>query len=284
MLTQKLQIAHKLIFVTLSFVLFTLLSTPSQLVGQDLDVPYVPTPDKVVEHMLDMVDVQPSDYVIDLGSGDGRIVIAAAKRGASGHGIDLDPKRVKEARRNAITNGVDKQIMFIKGNIFNTDFSKASVITMYLLPSVNKKLRPELLNRLEPGTKIVSHSFDMGKWKPDKKEVVEIAGRSRSHQIYYWVVPAKVEGTWSWSANGKKFIMDIVQNFQKINVTLTDGNDNMYNIRKAELHGKRLTVRATKGNQNLIFSGRIEEGKIDGLMQNHIGDSKTFSQWSASKK
>lgn len=284
MRTLKLQVANKLTFVALSFVLLSFLFTPAQLVAQDLDVPYVPTPDKVVQRMLDMVDVQPSDYVIDLGSGDGRIVIAAAKRGASGHGIDLDPKRVKEARRNAITNGVDKQVMFMKADIFNTDFSKASVITMYLLPSVNKKLRPELLDRLEPGTKIVSHSFDMGDWKPDKKKVIEIEGRSRSHQIYYWVIPAKVEGTWSWSENGKEFTMDITQKFQEINVTLTDGKDNMYNIRKAELQGKRMTIRATRGNQNLIFSGRVEDGKIDGMMQRHIGDNKSFSQWSANKK
>ncbi len=130
-------------------VLGFLIST-SNLQAQDLDVPYVPTPNKVVEKMLDLADVNAGDYVIDLGSGDGRIVIAAAKRGATGHGIDLDPDRISEARANAASSEVNDKVMFMEANIFNTDFSNASVITMYLLPTVNEKLRPELLEKLEP--------------------------------------------------------------------------------------------------------------------------------------
>lgn len=260
-----------------------LLMLPLTSAAQDLDVPYVPTPQPVVERMLDMVDVQPSDYVIDLGSGDGRIVIAAAKRGASGHGIDLDPDRISEARENAQKQGVDNQIMFMEQNIFNTDFSKASIITMYLLPSVNKKLRPELLSKLEPGTKIVSHSFDMGEWKADKQQVVDIEGRSRTHDIYYWVIPAKVDGSWSFSADGKNFTMDVSQQFQEVDVDLSDGNGNTYRIQKAQLQGKRMTVRATNGSINYIFSGHIEDGQISGMMQKHNSDNKTFNQWSATK-
>jgi len=260
-----------------------LLASTFTATAQDLDVPYVPTPDKVVERMLDLADVQPSDYVIDLGSGDGRIVIAAAKRGANGHGIDLDPDRISEARQNATKAGVNNQVMFMQQNIFDTDFSKASVITMYLLSSVNKTLRPELLDKLEPGTKIVSHSFDMGEWKPDKEVVVTTSNGSANHDIYYWVIPAKVDGTWSWSTNGTNFTMDITQDFQEVSVNLQDGNGTNYDIQKAKLQGKRLTVRATNGNQNYIFSGRVEGGNISGMIQHHNGQEKTFQSWSASK-
>jgi ribosomal protein L11 methylase PrmA len=129
--------------------------------AQELDVPYVSTPHSVVEEMLDVANVGTDDYVIDLGCGDGRIVIAAAERGAYGHGIDLDPERIREARKNAKAAGVQDKVMFLQEDLFKTDFSRANVITMYLLSSVNLKLRPILLERLEPGTKIVSHNFDM---------------------------------------------------------------------------------------------------------------------------
>lgn len=258
---------------------FTLASNAA---SQDLDVPYVPTPENVVERMLDLTDVTSSDYVIDLGSGDGRIVIAAAKRGANGHGIDLDPERIAEARENASREGVDDKIMFMEGNIFNTDFSEASVITMYLLPSVNKKLRPELIDNLQPGTQIVSHSFDMGSWRADKKVVVKNNGRS--HDIYYWVIPAQTEGTWSWNYNGNNYDMTVNQRFQEISVKLTDNDETFFDIHKAELKGKRLTVRASNGDQNFIFSGRVEGDKIYGMMQHHNGQEKNFSKWSATKQ
>ncbi len=270
------------IFVFILTVGILFLASP-QLDAQDLDVPYVPTPQNVVERMLDLADVTPSDYVIDLGSGDGRIVIAAAKRGATGHGIDLDPERISEARENAVDQGVNDQIMFIEGNLFNTDFTEASVITMYLLPTVNRKLRPELLDKLQPGTRIVSHSFDMGDWQPDKEVVVTENGGS-SHDIYYWVIPAKAGGTWNWSVNGTSFTMDVDQNYQEITVNLTDGNGTSYNIQKESLQGERITVRAVNGNQNYIFSGRVEGDQIIGTMQSHNGDNKVFSPWAASQQ
>jgi SAM-dependent methyltransferase len=276
--SEKLLLHHYLA-IAITVGLFFTLANP--VTGQDLDVPYVPTPDNVVERMLDLTDVESSDYVIDLGSGDGRIVIAAAKRGANGHGIDLDPKRIAEARENASNEGVDDQLMFMEGDIFETDFSEASVITMYLLPSVNKKLRPKLLNNLQPGTQIVSHSFDMGSWKADKEVVVKNDGRS--HDIYYWVIPAQTEGTWSWSYDNTNFEMTINQRFQEVSVKLTDNNDTFYDVKKAELKGKRLTVQASNGGQNYIFSGRVEGDKIYGMMQHHNGEEKNFHQWSATK-
>lgn len=263
------------------FIINLLFVAAPPLQSQDLDVPYVPTPQEVVEKMLDLADVQSSDYVIDMGSGDGRIVIAAAKRGASGHGIDLDPKRIAEARENAQNEGLDDRIMFMQENIFETDFSKASVITMYLLPSVNEKLRPELLDRLEPGTRIVSHSFTMGDWKADKKAEIKPENSSRTHDVYYWVIPAKVEGEWSWSTNGIDFDMNVDQQFQEITVTVNDGSGSSYEIQKQELKGDRITLRAVNGDQSYILSGQVVGDAIEGIIQHHDGDEKSISPWSA---
>ena len=150
------------------------------------DVPYVPTPEKVVEGMLQLAKVGPKDVVYDLGSGDGRIVIAAAKKhGARGVGIDIDPQRIKEARDNARRAGVGDRVEFREGDLFKADISEASVVTIYLLSGVNMQLRPKLLAELKPGTRIVSHAFDMGDWKPAAMQKV---GTST---VYYWVVPER---------------------------------------------------------------------------------------------
>ena len=150
----------------------------------DLDVPYVPTPQPVVDRMLTLAKVGSGDVLYDLGSGDGRIVITAAKRfGAKGVGIDLDPERIKEARDNARKAGVDQQVRFIAGDLFKADLSDASVVTLYLLNSVNRDLRPQLWKQLKVGTRVVSHAFDMGsEWPPEKTE--NVAGRV----IYYWTI------------------------------------------------------------------------------------------------
>lgn len=148
------------------------------------DVVYVPTPTPVVNEMLRLANVQSNDVVYDLGSGDGRIVITAAKqRGARGVGIDINPQRIREANENAKKAGVTDRVEFRQQDLFETDFSEATVVTLYLLPTLNVKLRPKLLRELKPGTRIVSHAFDMGDWKPE--QVVEVAGKT----IYYWVVP-----------------------------------------------------------------------------------------------
>lgn len=252
--------------------------------AQDLDVPYVPTPNEVVEKMLDIAEVQSDDYVIDLGSGDGRIVIAAAKRGASGHGIDLDPERIAEARKNAKKENVDDKVLFKQQDIFETDVSKASVITMYLLPSVNKKLRPTLLDELQPGTRIVSHSFDMGDWEPDREVTLSSENSSRAHTIYYWVIPAKVDGSWNWSVNGKNFSMQIDQQYQNITVSLSDGNDTSYDIREKELQGDRISFRAVNGDQHYIYSGRVDGDTIEGTVQDHTSGDKSVASWTATRQ
>jgi SAM-dependent methyltransferase len=151
-----------------------------------LDVPYVPTPIAVVDAMLDLAQVKRSDTLYDLGCGDGRIVVRAAVRfGCRGVGVDLDPQRVKEAKDNALKSGVQGLTRFEIGDVFEFDFRSATVVTMYLLPSVNLKLRPRLLAELKPGTRIVSHDFDMGDWKP------EVAREVNNSRIFLWTVPAR---------------------------------------------------------------------------------------------
>lgn len=148
------------------------------------DVPYVPTPPEVVEAMLKLGGVKAGDTVIDLGCGDGRIVVAAAQKGARGIGYDLNPERIKEAIENAEKAGVKSRVQFIEKNLFDADIHQATVVTLYLLPEVNRRLRPKLMKDLKPGTRIVSHSFDMGDWKPEKEQ--SINGR----RIYLWTIPA----------------------------------------------------------------------------------------------
>lgn len=158
----------------------------AQAVTRSPDVIFVPTPNKVVDRMLEMVKVTAKDLVYDLGCGDGRIVITAAKRyGARGVGIDIDPERIKEATANAKAAGVADKVKFIEGDLFETDISAATVVTLYLLTSLNLKLKPKLLNDLKPGTRVVSHAFDMGDWKPEQEDYVE------GSNVYMWRVPPR---------------------------------------------------------------------------------------------
>jgi SAM-dependent methyltransferase len=169
---------------TLTAALFTFTGSSRAQPAAQLDVPYVPTPMAVVNKMLDIAKVGKNDVLYDLGCGDGRIVItAASKRGARGIGIDLDPERIREAQANAKKARIQDRVQFVVGDLFQADFSKASVVTLYLLPQVNEKLRPQLWRQLKVGSRVVSHGFDMGsEWPPDKVEQVD--GKT----IYYWTI------------------------------------------------------------------------------------------------
>ena len=158
------------------------------------DVPYVPTTEEAVKAMLKLADVKKTDVVYDLGCGDGRIVIAAAKDfGAHGVGIDINPVRISEAKENARKAGVESLVRFEENDLFQADIHEASVVTIFLLPQINLKLRPKLLTDLKPGTRVVSNTFDMGDWKADKEAIVDTDNQedSLSHQLYLWVIPAR---------------------------------------------------------------------------------------------
>mgnify|MGYP006295274809 FL=1 len=277
-------------------VVFTLLFI-SGVKAQDLDVPYVSTPHSVVKKMLDVADVGSGDYVIDLGCGDGRIVISAALRGAAGHGVDLDPERIREARENARKAGVSDRVMFVKEDIFKTDFSRANVITMYLLTTVNADLRPRLLDILEPGTRVVSHDFGMGTWEPDKYiKMGSSADDSETwksgqlldsdiHEIYYWVVPANVEGRWNWQLGNRNFVMEVEQSFQEINPKITE-DGNKLNIKRQVLKGDRISITAVNPGNGIhyVFNGSINEDEITGKTQVRGTSSNLIKNWSAVRK
>jgi hypothetical protein len=227
-----------------------------------LDVPYVPTPQPVVDKMLEMAQVRGDDFLIDLGSGDGRIPITAAQRyGTRGFGVDINPERVTEARENARRAGVTEKVEFREANLFNTDISDATVLTLYLLPDVNLKLRPRILGELRPGTRVVSHAFDMGDWNPERTEVVE--GKT----VYLWTVPAKVEGKWQVAdkgGNGQSFALTLNQRYQELSGTATiDGRS--IPIRDGRIQGDRVSFELASGEgQPRRYEGRLVEGRLQG--------------------
>ena len=180
--------------------------------GMNLDVPYVPTHESVVKAMLELADVDASDVLYDLGSGDGRIPVAAAvDHGARAIGVEIDSGRVKLAQAYAEQMGVEHQVAFIQHDLFDVDFSPATVVTMYLLHTVNLELRPRLLSELRPGTRIVSHAFDMGDWKADSKIAF------KSDALYLWIVPAQVAGSWEWQGtDGTRYRVELQQRYQKL--------------------------------------------------------------------
>ena len=193
------------------------------------EVPFVVSPDNVTLTMLEMAQVRPEDYLIDLGSGDGRIVITAAKRfGARGLGVEIDPKLVEQSRHNAQRAGVGAKAFFREQDLFKTDLSPASVITMYLLPDVNLELRPKLL-RLRPGTRIVSHDYDLGDWKPDRTIVVDVpdkpVGAEKKSRIHYWVVPARVEGDWCGTGKARGVTLRLAQEYQRFRARFERGGE-----------------------------------------------------------
>jgi SAM-dependent methyltransferase len=237
-------------------------------VGQEgKDVIWVPTPQALVDKMLDMAKVTPNDYVIDLGSGDGRTVITAAKRGARALGIEYNPDMVELSKRNAEKEGVTGKASFAKADLFESDFSQATVITMYLLPQINLKLRPKILD-LKPGTRIVSHAFTMDDWTPDDKASVADSN-SYSRTAYLWLVPAKVEGSWQLAAGE----LTLKQSFQMVTGTLKAGG-NTVAITSGKLRGEQISF--TAGNAE--YAGRVNGKTIEGTVKGSSSGS-----WSATR-
>jgi hypothetical protein len=233
----------------------------SPTVGQPgKDVIWVPTPDALIARMLDMAKVTPQDYLVDLGSGDGRTVIAAAKRGVRALGIEYNPDMVKLSVRSAEAAGVSERVKFVHGDIFTTDFRDASVVTMYLLSSLNLKLRPTLLN-MKPGTRVVSHAFNMGDWAADETASVE------GYTAYLWIVPAKVAGRWQVNAAGQLFELAFDQAYQKITGKVS-GSGLSPNVADPTLQGSTIAFTLIDGSGRFRrFRGTVEGDTIEGVVR-----------------
>jgi len=243
------------------------------------DVIWVPTPDDVVERMLTMAQVTPQDFVWDLGAGDGKIAIMAAKKfGARAVGVEYNPEMVKHANANATSAGVagngQGKAVIRHGDIFATDFSQATVVTLYLLPALNMKLRPQLLS-MRPGTRVVSHSFSMEDWEAD--EISTLDGR----RAYFWVVPANVMGSWNLDAGAQKTEMALEQTFQKVSGTVTLGPIHA-GLRDARLRGSNIAFSyLDQTGLRRDFTGRVTGGKMEGTFRDEKGAT---GNWSATKK
>ena len=236
-------------------------------VGQEgKDVVWVPTSQTLVNRMLDMAKVTPKDFVMDLGSGDGRTVITAAKRGAHAVGIEYNPEMVALSKRNAAKEGVTEKAQFMKADLFQTDLSKATVITMFLLPDINLKLRPKILD-LKPGTRVVSNSFTMGDWKADQTETVS-EGCNSYCTAYLWIVPAKVGGRWQLP-DGE---LTLKQSYQMVTGSLKSGSATAQ-ITGGKLHGDQLSFSAG----GVQYTGHVNGDTIEGTAK---GSSRSGT-WTA---
>ena len=228
------------------------------------DVVWVPTPQSLVEKMLDLAKVTPQDFVMDLGSGDGRTVITAAKRGARAQGVEYNPDMVELSKKNATAAGVTDKATFVKADLFETDFSKAQVVTMFLLPSINMRLRPQIL-KMRPGTRVVSNTFTMEDWQPDQQETV--GGDCTSWcTAHLWIVPAQVQGAWQSGQN----TLTLKQTFQMV-----EGTMGSTAISGGRLRGDEITF--SVGNTK--YTGKVNGNSISGTMSGGSSGS-----WTATKK
>jgi SAM-dependent methyltransferase len=252
-----------------------------------LDVPYEPTAYEIAEEMLRLAGVHKNDIVYDLGCGDGRINIMAAKeRGARGVGVDLDPERIRESKENARQAGVSDKVAFFQQDLFKTDITKATVVMLYLWPEVNLRLRPKLFTDLRPGTRVVSHSHTMGDWKPDKTSEVS------KHQLYFWVIPANATGTWTWDMPQGKgsapahAVLRIDQQFQEVKGELTIGG-NTAPITNATLAGDRVRMLAEYEKEgqktSAEFSGLVRGNVIRGTIKMSGGAARRTVPWKATR-
>jgi hypothetical protein len=228
------------------------------------DVVWVPTPQALVDKMLDVAKLTPADIHYDLGSGDGRTVITAAKRGATSVGIEYNPEMVELSKQNAVKEGVTAKVTFMKADLFETDFSKANVLTLFLLPDINRRLRPKILE-MKPGTRVVSNSFDMGEWEPDERFDVSNSDCVSYCRGLYWIVPAKVQGTWKAGSTEITFN----QTFQMVSGTVKDGNV-IAPITKGRITGE--TIAFTAGGTD--YTAKVNGNAIEGVVKAAGKESK----------
>ena len=240
------------------------------------DVIWVPTPPELVEKMLQMARITPNDFVIDLGSGDGRIAIAAAKKfGARSMGVEYNPDMVALSNREAQRQGVADKGKFVKADIFETDFSQATIITMYLLPDLNLKLQPKVLDQ-KPGTRVVSHQFTMGEWQPDE------TANSDNRLAHLWIVPAKAGGTWSLRIDDKAQERPLVirQSFQMLSVQVNSGNATLA-FTDGRVRGDEVSFAIMDASVRREFSGRVQGNSMNGTVRSA---GSPDLRWSASRR
>ena len=247
-------------------------------IDSGVTAPFVTTPSDVVERMLALANTGPSDYVVDLGSGDGRIVIAAAKKfGARGLGLELDPKLVQLSRESARVAGVAERTEFRVEDVLRADFSRASVVTVYLLPGLMAQLAPLFLDRLKPGSRVVTHAFVFPSWKPDRVEKVRLAvphpSQGDESTIFMWIVPANARGTWraAWPEGDWRVRID--QNFQEVEIEGEAGGGKL-GVAEAKLDGTRIRFSGTLRGKPYAFQGRVEPGRISGEAELPDGATK----------
>jgi SAM-dependent methyltransferase len=220
-----------------------------------LDAPNLASDTQVVDAMLTLAQLRPDDYVIDLGSGDGRILIAAARsNGAHGLGVDIDPAQIEGANRNARAAGVPGLVRFRQQDLFQTPLQEADVLTLYLTTEVNLRLRPRILAQMRPGTRVVSHDFDMGEWHYDQRQRVGAA------TVYLWIVPAQVQGDWTLTEGNRSVPLAIDQDFQRF--TGTAGGD--VRIEQGRIDGTAIRFIANLGNGRRAYEGTVQGNRITG--------------------
>jgi len=269
------------------------LNSFSQDSQKELDTPYVPTPQAVVERMLDLAQLKSGETVIDLGSGDGRIMIeAASKYGARGFGVEIDPRLVKLSNEKAAKAGVAERVKFLQQDLFKTDFHEANVLTLYLLPDVNLALRPKILAELKAGARVVSHDYGMGDWRPDAQETIaapdKTVGARKESQVFLWTVPAKVEGEWSFllssGAKSRRTRLILKQKYQVVSgsIELTGQGDVPLSGGKLRGDELRLTLPAGAVDHGPVeMLGRVNGDTIAGTLRKA---GRELAAWSARRK
>jgi SAM-dependent methyltransferase len=273
------------------------------------EVPYVSTPEEVVAEMLRIADVGKDDVVYDLGCGDGRIVITAAKMyGCRGVGIDIDPERIRESRENASKAGVSDKVQFIQMDFFEAEIRDASVVTLYLLSGVNLRLRPKLFRELSPGSRVVSHEFSMGKWEPDETSSVkaenyrdpylfnywdeQIGGYWRTHKVYLWIIPGNVNGAWKLTipdiAGKNEFTLRFDQEFQRVRgLVLESASSIPAFIKDVQIRGNMLLFtlegKLQGSTEGMHFEGIIQGNSMQGTMEIEGSPRKGKIKWTAKR-
>lgn len=248
-------------------------------VARTPDVIYVPTPTVVVEEMMRLAAIKPGEMVYDLGCGDGRIVIAAVRDfGARGIGVDIDPQRIAESKDNAEKAGVAARVQFQQADLFTMNFSDADVVMLYLLPALNVRLRPRLLDELRPGTRIVSHAFMMGDWQPDERAKVGDPEKS----VFFWIIPSKVAGDWRVRLpDGKEGTLSLQQEYQTVSGTLRrDGRS--IPVSNGKLRGTQLTFSIVEGAKTINVVANVSGDKFTGVQQQ--GASERSDPWTGERR